>query len=203
MCILVKRERCISGSSSFREASARLKTEGNHAESVTCESWKRRQLPAFGFQLQGLKLETSLQLRLRAWRDALGLTQAQLADRLGVHIGVLKKYEQGVNIPGGEALAALARTGVNVNWLLTGEGSMRPAAPEPAPKAQETASERHSYGTDPHPQARRWAAIVQLVDDIEDPTRREALLAELYTRAQDAAELAALKRTVQKLTGSG
>ena len=120
-----------------------------------------------------------------------------------MHIGVLKKYEQGVNVPGGEALAALARTGVNVNWLLTGEGAMRQAATDPAPKAQETASERHSYGVDEHPQARRWAAIVQLVDAIEDPTRREALLAEIHARAQDAAELAALKRTVQKLAGSG
>jgi transcriptional regulator with XRE-family HTH domain len=146
-------------------------------------------------------LEASFQLRLRAWRDALGLTQGQLADRLGVHIGVLKKYEQGVNVPGGEALAALARTGVNVNWLLTGEGPMRQGAPERAPEAPETASERHDGEPAEHPHARRWAAIVQLVDAIEDPSRREALLSEFYARAQDAAELAALKRTVQALSG--
>lgn len=71
--------------------------------------------------------------RLRLWRQTLGATQAQMADRLGMHIGVLKKYETGQNIPGGEALAAIARTGVNMTWLLTGEGDMRwtpPAAVE-------------------------------------------------------------------------
>lgn len=134
--------------------------------------------------------------RIKAWRVSLGLTQEQFAAHADLPRRTLVGYENNEREPGASALAALARTGVNVNWLLTGEGSMRPAAPEPAPKAQETASERHSYGTDPHPQARRWAAIVQLVDAIEDPTRREALLADLHT-------LAALKRTVQKLTGTG
>lgn len=139
--------------------------------------------------------------RLKAWRQSLGLTQDQFAQHSGISKTTLVGYEVGQRKPGSEALAALARTGVNVNWLLTGEGPMRQGAPERAPEAPETASERHDGEPAEHPHARRWAAIVQLVDAIEDPSRREALLSEFYARAQDAAELAALKRTVQALSG--
>jgi transcriptional regulator with XRE-family HTH domain len=128
--------------------------------------------------------------RLREWRQALGLTQAQLAERLGVHIGVLKKYEQGVNVPGGEPLGALARTGVNVNWLLTGEGEMRsaPALGEPATPA---------YLAADHPQAERWRKLIELVDGIEDTERRSALLSEWFSRAQDASELMQIRRLLR------
>lgn len=127
--------------------------------------------------------------RLREWRQALGLTQAQLAERLGVHIGVLKKYEQGVNVPGGEPLGALARTGVNVNWLLTGEGEMRsaPALGELAP----------AYLAADHPQAERWRKLIELVDGIEDTERRGALLTEWFSRAQDASELMQIRRLLR------
>ena len=57
--------------------------------------------------------------------------------QIGIHIGQLKKYEQDRTVPGGDALAAFAKTGVNLNWLLTGEGEMRAgAASAPAKPAQ-------------------------------------------------------------------
>lgn len=147
-----------------------------------------------------MKSDGELGQRLRAWRQALGLTQAQMAERLGLHIGVLKKYETGQNTPGGEALAAYARTGVNMNWLLTGEGEMFPRkAPEPQP---ETSQEQAFAGFLPpdHPHARRWAALIQLVEEEPDEARRDAILADLYARAQEAAELAQLRRAVLALT---
>jgi transcriptional regulator with XRE-family HTH domain len=133
-------------------------------------------------------VEATIGSRLKAWRHALGLTQAQFAERIGVHIGVLKKYEQGLNIPGGDALAAIAKTGVNMNWLLTGEGEMLPRqAPESALKGVQ------------REHLRRWEAIVALVQGIEDQAAREAALDELYARAQTAAELAELRRAVAAL----
>jgi transcriptional regulator with XRE-family HTH domain len=132
-------------------------------------------------------MEATIGSRLKAWRHALGLTQAQFAQRIGVHIGVLKKYEQGLNIPGGDALTAIARTGVNLNWLLTGEGEM---LPKEAPGIELKGAERH---------ARRWQKIIELVESIEDEEERSALLEEIFARAKTAAELAELRRAVAAL----
>lgn len=135
------------------------------------------------------KTEDSIGARLRLWRISLGLTQAQLAERLGVHIGVLKKYEQGVNVPGGEVLAAIAKTGVNMTWLLTGEGEMRVQVPD-TPDISSS------------PYARRWEKIMALVEGIEDEEERAAFLDELFARARQTAELADLRRAVKSLTAA-
>jgi transcriptional regulator with XRE-family HTH domain len=128
--------------------------------------------------------------RLRAWREGLGLTQAQMAQRTGIPLGVLKKYEQAVSVPGGEALAAIARTGVNMTWLLTGDGDMSAAKP------QETAP------ADPPPElgrhARRLQAIARLLDALP-PDRADAILTELLSRAQDTADAIALRRELTEL----
>jgi len=78
-------------------------------------------------------MEGSIASRLKAWRLGLGITQEAFADRVGFHLSVLKKYETGANKPGSEALAAISRTGVNMTWLLTGEGEMRPKPQHNAP----------------------------------------------------------------------
>jgi transcriptional regulator with XRE-family HTH domain len=45
---------------------------------------------------------------LRRWRRSQGLTQAELADRLEVHMSTVAKYEQRFRIPREEELARLA-----------------------------------------------------------------------------------------------
>ena len=131
------------------------------------------------------KLEDTIGGRLKQWRIALGLTQAQLAERLGVHIGVLKKYEQGLNVPGGEALAAIAKTGVDMRWLLTGEGEM---LPKPAPdKAFEAI-----------PYARRLEKIGLLLAGMTEQ-EAAAVLDEMFARASSAAEAARLRRALTDL----
>ncbi len=62
--------------------------------------------------------------RLKLLRKRLELSQETLAQTTGVSLVSLKKYEASKAIPGGEALGNLAKTGVNLNWLLTGEGKM-------------------------------------------------------------------------------
>lgn len=131
------------------------------------------------------KPEDTIGSRLRQWRIALGLTQAQLAERLGVHIGVLKKYEQGLNVPGGEALAAIARTGVDMRWLLTGEGEMLPkTAPDKA--------------FDEVPYARRLEKIGLLLAGMTEQ-EAAAFLDEMFARAQSAAEAAELRRALLEM----
>jgi transcriptional regulator with XRE-family HTH domain len=123
--------------------------------------------------------------RLKQWRQFLGLTQQQFCERTGIPLRTLRGYEGGTRHPGEDALAAIARTGVNMNWLLTGEGEM---LPKEAPGIK--GAERH---------ARRWQKIIELVESIEDEEERSALLEEIFARAKTAAELAELRRAVAAL----
>ncbi len=50
------------------------------------------------------------------------MSQEEAAERSGIPIGSLRKYEQGPSKPGYEAIYKLAAIGINANWLLTGEG---------------------------------------------------------------------------------
>lgn len=145
-----------------------------------------------------MKSDTELGRRLRAWRQALGLTQAQMAECLRLHIGVLKKYETGHNTPGGEALAAYARTGVNVNWLLTGEGEMF-ARSSPRESLDEALPSGTQLLPRTHPRAKRWDHLIRLVEQIEDEERRDAVLSELFARAKDVAQIDELQRAVREL----
>ena len=52
-------------------------------------------------------------------------SQMEFATELGVHKEMLGKYERGLSVPGGEVLARMREHGVDINWLLTGQGSMR------------------------------------------------------------------------------
>lgn len=140
--------------------------------------------------LSVLPKSTEIGDRLRLWRQALGLTQAALAACTGIPIGVLKKYERAVSVPGGEALAAIARTGVNMTWLLTGEGEMWPPKPDPAPSA-EASPALGRY-------ARRLERIARLLEDMPDD-RAESLLAEYLSRAQDVADTQAIRRDLAEL----
>jgi len=149
-------------------------------------------------------MEAAICARLKAWRQSLGLTQAQLAERLGLHLSVLKKYEAGANTPGGDALTAVAETGCNINWLLTGKGEMRDvdrdkALPDGAfrvieGEARPLTAEEQAASTH-----RRLAAIATLIDGLDNPQEQAALIDDLLSRAKNAAEMHALKQAVEEL----
>lgn len=63
-------------------------------------------------------------MRLRQWRKSIKMTQIEFAESVGINIGIIRKYEGGRSIPGGQSLIALSKTGVNLHWLLTGVGEM-------------------------------------------------------------------------------
>ena len=62
--------------------------------------------------------------RLRFLRGELSLTQPSAATKFSIPLGTWKQYEKGPSEPGSGALRGLAEGGVNVNWLLTGLGSV-------------------------------------------------------------------------------
>lgn len=66
----------------------------------------------------------TLSERLKIARDSLGHTQNEIASKVSVSVQMWRAYESGKSVPGGNVLEALARLGFNVNWLLTGLGSM-------------------------------------------------------------------------------
>lgn len=59
--------------------------------------------------------------RLKAAREALGLSQQALADRVGVSLRSQQNYEKGERNPDSAYLAALAEAGADVLYLLTGK----------------------------------------------------------------------------------
>jgi len=64
--------------------------------------------------------------RLKLLREKnLNLTQGKFADSLGVPLTTISKYERGEVKPTSEFLIKLSKIyGVNLNWLLAGEGTM-------------------------------------------------------------------------------
>lgn len=66
--------------------------------------------------------EGELHLRLKRARKCLKVTQAQLAETADVALNTLKQYESGRIRPGTEALTGYAKAGVNLRYLLLGEG---------------------------------------------------------------------------------
>lgn len=69
--------------------------------------------------------------RIRSARRILGLSQTSIAKAAGSSLPAWQGYESGKNIPGGNVLAGLARLGININWLLLGEGPTCASGPSP------------------------------------------------------------------------
>jgi len=68
---------------------------------------------------------STLNGRLKAWRESKRLKQEDAASLLGVPAGTYQKYEMGIRAPGAAAMEAFVTAGgINANWLLTGEGPM-------------------------------------------------------------------------------
>jgi transcriptional regulator with XRE-family HTH domain len=57
-------------------------------------------------------------------------TQVEFAQELDISTPALQKYELNESVPGGLALAKLAEKEINVNWILTGKGSMYVLLPD-------------------------------------------------------------------------
>jgi transcriptional regulator with XRE-family HTH domain len=64
-------------------------------------------------------------------RKLLGLTQAEMADKIGVPMRTISDNERGVSVAGGRVLAAYCDLGIRSDWLLTGGG--KPFSPDAPP----------------------------------------------------------------------
>lgn len=70
-------------------------------------------------------MKSSIALRLRELRIQIGFNRrSDMASHLGLPNSTYSAYEGDAGPPKVEWLVELARQGVNLNWLLTGEGEM-------------------------------------------------------------------------------
>lgn len=68
--------------------------------------------------------QESIGKRLKTWRRSLGMNQIEFSKLSNLGLAILRKCEIDASMPGGHTLISLANTGVNIHWLLTGNGSM-------------------------------------------------------------------------------
>ena len=63
--------------------------------------------------------------RIKAVRAALGLSQQEFAEKIGIKRGAVANYEVGRNEPIDAVVSLICKTyNVNENWLRTGDGEM-------------------------------------------------------------------------------
>lgn len=67
--------------------------------------------------------------RLRSFRENLGLTQVEIADRLSLSPQAWNGYERGVSTPTFATLERMTRLfDLNTHWLMSGKGPMQGSA---------------------------------------------------------------------------
>jgi len=96
--------------------------------------------------------------RLQQFLDAEHISQAQLADTLGVARASVSHILSGRNRPGFDFLEGIAIhfPDISMDWLLTGRGRMYKGSPAPIPENRESA---------PPPPRRRVCKILVFYDD--------------------------------------
>jgi len=62
--------------------------------------------------------------RIKQIRKQLNLSQKAFAEKVDVDQGRVSQWEKEKSLPSSSSLIEIARLGVNINWLLTGEGEM-------------------------------------------------------------------------------
>ncbi len=123
--------------------------------------------------------------RLKLWRKSvMEMTQEQFAEASGVHLSAIRKYEKRHSVPSSESLLAIASTGVDLHWLLTGMGDMR------APKSSDDEADAELV--------RRLKAIEGLLNGLQDD-KRSSVLEEIFSRVHEAKRVADLEDLVGKL----
>jgi LmbE family N-acetylglucosaminyl deacetylase len=105
-----------------------------------------------------------------------------------MHIGVLRKYENDVNIPGGDALVSIGKTGVNLHWLLMGEGEMEVAGNGDDPSVPSQ--------TLLHSRLKEAQRLLEVLDE----DRQLTVLDDIFMRVKEAKRVTDLERVVRELS---
>lgn len=77
---------------------------------------------------------------MRQAREHLGMSQQELADKIGVSKRGIQDNETRNRVPGGEVINGFVGLGINANWLLSGDGEMLISSMAPASPMQQSMS---------------------------------------------------------------
>jgi transcriptional regulator with XRE-family HTH domain len=100
--------------------------ERDSIDKTAAENWYSEENATFGDRLAGA-------------REALGLSQKEVAERIGVRTKTVQHWEDDVKEPRANRLQMLAgMLNVSLMWLLTGEGDGIAAPDAVAPRSDET-----------------------------------------------------------------
>lgn len=112
--------------------------------------------------------------RIKQIVKASGLTQIELAGKIGVHPNYLSNLITGHRNPGPAILEKIAGIGVNLNWLMTGEGEMmREKETSPQTPLQDGEG-LDAKNEDEAAEIRRWRKPVMPAVECEDEEEKEA-----------------------------
>ncbi len=123
--------------------------------------------------------------RLKLWRrSVLKRTQDEFAADAGLNINLIKKYENQnlAMLPSTPSLLALANTGLNLHWLLTGQGRMSMSA-----KTDVVPADERELMTE-----LKLREVIQLLDRL-DPQSRMAMVDSLLAAVESAIQVAAME----------
>ena len=141
-----------------------------------------------------MKNFSSFQERLKLLIEKLGLSIKDFAKATGIPYRTVQYYLSGKTIPGADKLEKMcAKFGININWLLTGEGEMfiKKEKPEPSPKAQPEDLPPELQKALSHPTIRHIALMLSEMPE-ED-------IREILKRVEEKATLKKLLQKVQEL----
>lgn len=133
------------------------------------------------------RYELKIGERIKLVREKQKLSQKAFAEKCGnVPSTTISKYEQGVIKPSAEILSKMGYMGININWLLTGEGEMmrgKGEAESVAAEAVEALSEN-----------RMLEKIVLMLAEMSDDEQRE-----VFDHVQKTKRFGELEREVEAL----
>lgn len=134
----------------------------------------------------------SIGSRIKSARKAIGLTQDAFAEKTGIPIDTLRKYEGDKSQPGAVAISGIAKSGINTNWLVTGTGEMLVSYQPVSGATVLTAEEPNAQHRVKRPEidAVLLAGIIAAVDMANQQlgsSERAAIAAKAYAEAISAA----------------
>lgn len=131
--------------------------------------------------------------RLKVWREHLQWSQQEFCKHTGIAMRTYQSYENNERSPGSSLLTEIAKTGLNLNWLLTGDGKMQMLA-SPGGSPLQDAQALYVTGLD-----HEWVVTLQSYLDDLTPAARKNALEEIRVRLRHIQRMDRLEQQMARI----